>query len=375
MPPFNFRFAGASLLLATMPFSVFAAPPASDALAARSAAMFNASKAVGMVVVVVTPAGVVIHGYGQDAPGSSRAPGPHSLVRIASTSKLLTADVALRLAAEGKLKLDDPLQRYAPPGMVVPVPALARPITLRDLATHTSGLPREPDLPYPADVAPYAWPTAQVRWEWLARLKHTGAPGPAALYSNVGFDLLGDALGQAAGKPYAALLREKITTPLAMDDTTSNPTPTQCARLMQGPESGRCADTSATAATGGVYSTPADMGTWMAYMLGLNRAHLPDPQAFKIVVQAAALESISGLDKGGPVHGIGLGWIHLAATASAPAIMQKTGGGLGFRSYMALAPNARVGVFAVMTQVDQAAMTTMIRQVTALTGELAAQAK
>jgi D-alanyl-D-alanine-carboxypeptidase/D-alanyl-D-alanine-endopeptidase len=375
MPPFNFCLAGASLLLAATSLSVFAAPPASGALAARSAAMFQSSEAVGMVIVIVTPAGVVIHGYGQDAPGSGKAPGPQSLVRIASTSKLLAADVALRLAAEGKLKLDDPLQRYAPPGMVVPALAGARPITLRDLATHTSGLPREPDLPYPEGVAPYAWPTAQVRWEWLARLKHTGAPGAGALYSNVGFDLLGDALAKAAGKPYAALLREKTTAPLAMDDTTSSPTSAQCARLMQGPESARCADTSATAATGGVYSTPADMGAWMAYMLGLNRAHQPDPQALKVVVPAAALGSISGLDKGGPVHGIGLGWIHLAPTASAPAIMQKTGGGLGFMSYMALAPSARVGVFAVMTRLDQAAMTTMVRQVTALTGELAAQEK
>lgn len=365
-----------SLLFAAVALPAAAAPGAGDLLTAAGPAMFAASGATGVVVVVVTPAGVSIHGYGQDAPGSGRAPGPDSLIRINSTSKLLTADVALKLAAEGKLRLDDALQRHAPAGAVVPLFAGGRAINLLDLATHTSGLPRGPDLAYPADSAPYAWPTAQVRWKWLSTLKPAGAPGPAALYSNVGYDLLADALAQAGGKPYPVLLREKTTGPLAMTDTTAAPTAQQCARLLQGAQGGgRCADTSATAGTGGVYSTPADIGTWMAYVLGLNPRHKQDPQALKVVYESTALKSIGGMDKGGPVNGIGLGWIELAANERTPAIMQKTGGGLGFMSYMSVVPSAKVGVFAVMTRLDQPAFKELVKQVTALSGELAAAQK
>lgn len=368
--PFTYTIPAALLFFALA--SPAAAAPA-DMLHAAGPAMFAASGATGMVVVVVTPAGIAIHGYGQDAPASGKAPGPDSLVRIASTSKLLTADVALKLAAEGALKLEHDLQRYAPPGVVVPVFAGARPITLLDLATHTSGLPRQAEVAYPKESAPWAWPSAPVRWTWLAAHKPAGAPGLAALYSNVGFDVLADALAQAGGKPYPVLLREKITGPLGMADTTPTPSAQQCARLLQGLDStGPCADTSATAGTGGVYSTPADMGTWMAYALGLNRQHKQNPRALKMVLKRDALTSLEVLDVGGPVHGLGLGWIH---SGGSPALVQKTGGGVGFMSYMALAPSAQVGVFAVMTRVDQPALRELVKRVTALTGELAARQK
>lgn len=377
--PLKLRFpwphchAAALVLCTALP--AFASTPATPAAMLEKAgpAIFGATGAIGVALVVVTPSGIVINGYGQDAPGSERAPAPNSLIRISSTSKLLTADVALKLAAQGKLSLDDPLQRHAPPGSLVPVFAGARPITLKDLATHTAGLPREPDLPYPANSAPATWPTAQVRWQWLATYKPAAAPATAALYSNVGFDLLADALAQAAGKPYPLLLREMTTAPLAMGDTTSSPSPMQCARLMRGADGNApCADTSATAGTGGMYSSPADMGSWMAYVLGLKPGHRQDPQALQMIYKSSALASVESLDKGGPPDAIGLGWIQLAASGATPAIVQKTGGGAGFMSYMAVVPGAQVGVFAVMTRLDQAAFTELVKQVNLLTGDLAA---
>ena len=372
------RLAAALVLCTGLP--AFASTPATPATPAAmldqaGPAIFSAAGATGVALVVVTPAGIIISGYGQDAPGSDKAPGPNSLIRISSTSKLLTADVALKLAAQGKLGLDDPLQRHAPPGSLVPVFAGARPITLKDLATHTSGLPREPDLPYPANTAPATWPTPPVRWQWLATYKPAAAPGLGALYSNVGFDLLADALAQAAGRPYPLLLREQTTAPLGMGDTTSSPSPMQCARLMRGADgNGPCADTSATAGTGGMYSSPADMGTWMAYVLGLNPRHKQEPQALQMIYKSSALASVEALDKGGPPDAIGLGWIQLAASGATPAIVQKTGGGVGFMSYMAVVPAAQVGVFAVMTRLDQAAFKVLVRQVNQLTSDLAATA-
>lgn len=361
MNPGLFRYAAALLIVAAPPAAV-AASPALDLPAKAGPAMFAASGATGLVLVVVTPVSTSISGFGQDAPGSGKPPGAYSLMRISSTSKLLTADVALKLAANGKVRLDDSLQRHALRGSIVPVLPGSRAITLQDLATHTSGLPRQVD----------SATGAQERWQWLSSFKPTVAPGPQALYSNLGFDLLADALAQAGAKPYTALLREQTTGPLNMHDTTATPTAAQCARLLHGAqEVVKCVDLTASAGTGGMYSTPEDMGAWMSYMLGLNPDHKPDPRALQIMVETAALKSAEGLGYGGPAHGIGLGWIHLAPSDSAPAILQKTGASAGFMSYMSIAPSAQVGVFAVATRFDLPAMAAMVKQVNALTVALA----
>lgn len=363
MNPGFYRYA-AALLMTAAHTAAFSTSPALDLPARAGPAMFAASGATGLVLVVVTPVSTSISGFGQDAPGSGRPPGAYSLLRISSTSKLLTADVTLKLAAQGKLKLNDPLQHHAPSGVIVPVLPGARAITLQDLATHTSGLSRHTDLA----------PGAQARWQWLSSYRPTMAPGPDARYSNLGFEVLADALAQVGGKPYTTLLREQTTGPLNMHDTSAAPTAAQCARLLQGAqEAVKCIDLTASAGTGGMYSTPEDMGAWMAYMLGLNPDHQPDPRALQIAIEAAFLKSIEGLDKGGPVNGIGLGWIHMAAIDSAPAIMQKTGASPGFMSYMSLAPDAQVGVFAIASRYDPQAMTAMVKQVNALTVALAAR--
>ncbi|RBO38147.1 serine hydrolase, partial [Enterobacter hormaechei] len=99
------------------------------------------------------------------------------------------------------------------------------------------------------------WPTKAQRWQWLAHANVTVPPGVHAAYSNLAYDLLADALSRAAGKPYNALLKEKITAPLGMVDTTLTPSPEQCSRLMvaaAGPSA--CRDTTAAAGSGGVYS-------------------------------------------------------------------------------------------------------------------------
>src|SRR6185503_10586083 len=101
---------------------------------------------------------------------------------------------------------------------------------------------------------PRTWPTREVRWGWLANFKPGWAPGTTAAYSNVGFDLLADALEAAAGQPYPDLLRARVTGPLGMKDTGFAPTPEQCARLMTGTGldgPATCVDTHATGGSGG----------------------------------------------------------------------------------------------------------------------------
>jgi D-alanyl-D-alanine-carboxypeptidase/D-alanyl-D-alanine-endopeptidase len=163
-----------------------------------------------MVLVVVRDNQVIFRGYGETAPNSHQVPTQDSFLRLCSLTKIFTSDLLTKLTIDGTVSLDDPLQRFAPPHLVVP--KRIKPITLENLATHTSGLPRElgnapPGTPH------FTFPNYTTRWRWLPNQRLRSTPGTAALYSNVGFDLLCDALQSAAHKPYAALLAERPLNP------------------------------------------------------------------------------------------------------------------------------------------------------------------
>jgi len=315
----------------------------------RGADMFERSASTGMVLVMVRGREVAVKSYGETSPGSGRKPDINSLIRLCSLSKVMASDILLKLNAEGKVRLDDPLQRYAPRGRMVPQKAGAQTITLLELATHTSGLPREVGA-YPRQTPHFTFPDQPYRWNWLAREKPVAAPGSEALYSNVGYDLLGDALAAAAGKPYAQLLRERIVLPLGLHETTLTPTKEQCARLMQGTgDEGPCTDTQASGASGGVYSTGADMIRWLQYLLQTPGAPAEPKTAFAVYKKPAELKLVKGLNHAGEPTGIGTGWIQLGNAESPSMVMQKTGGGAGFETYVALNLKRQTGVFLAAT--------------------------
>jgi D-alanyl-D-alanine-carboxypeptidase/D-alanyl-D-alanine-endopeptidase len=171
-------------------------PPADPVLAEATdlagAVMFIESGAPGMVLAIMRGDRSLVLGYGETKKGNKRTPDGDSLLRLNSITKVFTTEVLVSLVAEGKLGLTDPLQRYARDATV---PAFgARPITLLDLATHSAALPREMGEA-PSDAPARAWPTREDRWKWLPGYKLPWAPGTIAAYSNVGFDLLADAIG------------------------------------------------------------------------------------------------------------------------------------------------------------------------------------
>src|SRR5665213_4221869 len=100
------------------------------------AELFAESGSTGIVLVVVRDGQVFFRGYGETAPGSHQVPTKDSFVRLCSLTKIFTTDVLTKLVADKTVRLDDPLQKFAPPHTVVP--KRERPITLLDLATHTS---------------------------------------------------------------------------------------------------------------------------------------------------------------------------------------------------------------------------------------------
>jgi len=337
-------------LLLTLAAPLRAQQPLSLADAAlRGQTIFEQSAVTGMVLVVVRNSEIMIKGYGETSSGSSHAPDSNSELRLCSISKVFTGDLLTRLSAAGTVSLTDPLQRYAPPHAKVPQGPDGTPVTLQDLALHTSGLPREV-LPSPAKVPHFTFPGYAARWAWLPKQKLTTAPGTVALYSNIGFDLLGDALASASNKSYAQLLHETLLQPLAMWDTTLVPSKEQCARLLQPiKDEGPCTDTQASGASSGVYSTPADMAKLLQYLLRVPSSVAQPAAALAVYLKPAQLKSVQGLSHAGNPTGIGLGWVQLGDPDTPPALMEKTGGGAGFTTYIAVSPTRQTGIFLAAT--------------------------
>ncbi len=325
---------------------------------AKAAEIFQQTGSTAMVLVVVRGREVHMRGFGETAPGSGQLPQPGSLLRLCSLTKVFAADLLIKLAGDKTVRLDDPLERFAPAKTKVPMLTLhgarGRAMTLGDLATHTAGLPREVG-PAPVGTAHFTFPDYAQRWAWLPRQRLKAAPGTVALYSNVGFDLLGDALSSAAHKPYEALLRERTTGPLGLRDTTFSPTAAQCARLLVGFHAPRaneppvCTDTVASAGSSGLYSTANDMARWLEYLLGTSEIK-QNPVAQAVYLSPANLVSVKGLDHAGEPAGIGLGWMVLDQPQTATRIVEKTGGGAGFSTYIALDQARHTGVFVALTE-------------------------
>jgi CubicO group peptidase (beta-lactamase class C family) len=138
-------------------------------------------------------------------------------------TKVFTTTLLVQLRDRDRIALDAPVDQYLPAHLETPWragEAFARP-TLRQLATHRAGLPRNPpnrrDRPgSPSVMEPYS--IAEL-YQGLALTTLTFFPGTSWQYSNYGFAVLGHALERATGRPYEALLREQLLRPLGMLDT------------------------------------------------------------------------------------------------------------------------------------------------------------
>lgn len=196
----------------------------------------------GLVVAVVTKDGTQVFSYGKVAApgGKETAPDGDTLFEIGSITKTFTALLLADLAAEGVVKLDDPLQKYLPAEVKVPKHG-GKEITLLHLATHTSGLPVQPtDLPDVVRSAksdhdnPYSHYSVAHLHAMLSAHELARDPGEKAEYSNLGAGLLGIALVRAAkAKDYEELVKKRICEPLGMKDTFVRPTDERKPRFAQ----------------------------------------------------------------------------------------------------------------------------------------------
>lgn len=311
------------------------------------AELYTNSGATGLVLVVVRGDRAVFHGYGEAVPGSHAAPTRESVVRICSLTKIFTTDLLAKMVADGTVRLDDSLKKFAPEAAIVP--ERDGPITLEDLATHTAGLEREIGAA-PRHTPHFTYPNFDTRWNWLASAQLKFTPGTQAYYSNVGFDLLSDALAAAAKTRYATLLYKRTLAPLGMWETTFFPTPKQCEKLMTGShDEGPCTITEDTEGSSGLYSTPADMEKFLKYLVGAGGSAQAE-SARRVYLLPSSLKGQYGLDHAGRPSGIGLGWMHLGGSDDVMHVIEKTGGGAGFTTYIAMHPASHTALFVAMTE-------------------------
>ena len=185
-----------------------------------------------------------------------------SIYEIGSVTKTFTGLILSQMVEQGKVKLEDPVRELLPAG-TVPKPAASE-ITLLDIATQHSGLPRMPDNFKPADENnPYADYHAADMYAFLAKHGVERPDKATFLYSNYGFGLLGQALSVRGGEAYPQLLKDEVLDPLAMHDTAIALSPEQQARFLPGHTGdhrpAHAWDLDAFAGAGAIRSTASDM--------------------------------------------------------------------------------------------------------------------
>jgi D-alanyl-D-alanine-carboxypeptidase/D-alanyl-D-alanine-endopeptidase len=339
--------------------------------------LFLDSHAPALIIGAVRNGETAVFGFGEASDGSGKAPDGRTLLRIGSITKAFTGQVLAGLAAQGTVKFTDRLQDRI--GWPVKVPERGgRPIRLIELATHTSGLPREVERPPGPPDDPFRTLTQEAYIKGLQSDPLLFTPGSGGLYSNFAFDLLAVALANAAGKPYDALLKEVVLAPAGLNDTVLALRDGAAARLLQGHnfDGKPLPDVKATPVMAGassLYSTPNDILRWLAWHLD---RFSPQGAELRLVDHAAyvardGLDPVSGFDESGHMDAMGLGWIVMAPKDDRPLILQKAGGLQGIFSYAAFAPTRGVGVFVAINQFNVGSALGMAAAANALIAQLA----
>ena len=362
-------------------------PEAIDALRRQAADLVAEHHLPGAVVgLVAGPAPDEVlawsHAFGwgggpaspNPADPGNRALDADTLFRVASITKTFTATAIVQLRDEGKLRLDDPLVKHVPEFAVVENPfGPIEDVTLRRIASHSSGLIGEPPLDH--------WSTLRfpTREEWLAVLPQVRVaipPGSAFKYSNLGYTLLGEVIERLSGQPYVEYMHDAIFEPLGLTSSVYELTdalrPRAAAGHMPHPfeddaEPALPSPLNGMAAAGQLWTTVRDLSRWISVHFRTDAAErggaqiLAGPSMVEMQ-QACYVEP-------GWVGGYGFGW---RIVRRGDRIYHGHGGSVpGYRSQILFDASLKVGIVVLIDgvgAVDQIAadlMDTLAEQVQA----------
>jgi serine-type D-Ala-D-Ala carboxypeptidase/endopeptidase len=235
---------------------------------------------------------------------------PDSMFEIGSITKTFTALVLAQMAQQGSLRIQDPVRKFFPEGMLEDPKGSE--ITLVDLATQHSGLPYMPDnMKHTNPRDPYADYTLADLQQFLVKHGVQKPPEAGYLYSNFGFAVLGQALANRAGVAYATLLRSQVLEPLNMNDTAVDLSAGQRRRFVAGhlvthevsPEW----NLNAFAGAGAIRSTAADLLKYLQAQLHPEKLQAGTNPASR-TISAAIEQTHELLSDAGPKLKIALAW-------------------------------------------------------------------
>jgi D-alanyl-D-alanine-carboxypeptidase/D-alanyl-D-alanine-endopeptidase len=291
-------------------------------------------RAPGIVVGLIDKDGVSIVACGKRDDSQSDDVNGDTIFEIGSITKVFTSLLLQEMADQHELQLDDPISKFLPASVTVPSRNGGQ-ITLRTLATHTSGLPRLPDNLSPKDQSnPYADYTVDQMYSFLSNYKLPRNVGAKSEYSNFGMGLLGHILALKTGTNYEALVIDRICAPLKMESTRITLTPELQAHYATGHnESGAPVgnwDIPTLAGAGALRSSANDLLKLLSAEMGFTSSTL-----------TGAMQKTQAPQKGsGFLSKIGLGW----QIDTLGGIIWHNGGTGGYRSYMGFTKDKTLGV-------------------------------
>ncbi|RWL93202.1 MAG: serine hydrolase [Mesorhizobium sp.] len=291
---------------------------------------------VGIVVGVIGAEGRRIVPYGRFDRDNPRVPDGDTVFEIGSVTKVFTALLLAEMARQGEVALGDPVSKYLPAG--VRVPERGRAITLADLSTHISGLPRMPTNFAPRDPRdPYADYTPGQLYDFLSGYRLPRDVGAEVEYSNVGVGLLGQALAHRAGVDYETLVRTRIIAPLGLHSTAITLPPELQARLATGHNAGLEAVPNWTmptlAGAGALRSTANDLLTFLGMAMGYDDSPLRPAMDDMLAVRRST---------GRPGDEVVLGWSVMRRGDD--ELVWHNGGTGGYNAFVGFLRKARIGV-------------------------------
>ncbi|KRR27198.1 serine hydrolase [Bradyrhizobium retamae] len=267
-----------------------------------------------------------ITAYGQSGSPDNRPLDGDTMFEIGSITKVFTALVFADMVLRGELAPDDRAAKYLPASVRMP-DFEGAPITLMDLATYTSGLPRMPSNFAPKDWSnPYIDYTTERLYDFLSNHKLGHKPGKHYEYANLGFGLLGHILELRAGKSYEELVISRICTPLGIEDTRITLSSSMQQRLARGHSAALTPvanwDFSVLAGAGAFRSTANDLMKFLR--MCMNPADGPVASAVKMT-----------LSKRRPMmeeSDVALGWF--ISSRFGDELIWKSGGTGGYASFI-----------------------------------------
>ncbi len=309
--------------------------PSDDDLTALIRSRVEEDRAVGIVLGVLEADGsrrIVWYG---DAGPTARPLGARSLFEIGSITKVFTATLLGDMVARGEVALSDPVSDHLPDRVTMPSRG-GREITLLDLSTHHSALPRLPDNMSPANRAnPYADYTVEQMYAFLSGHELRRDIGSEFEYSNLAVGLLGHVLARVGGGSYEDVVRERVLEPLGMNMTGITLEGDMRDWMAEGHNQGGDVaplwDLPTLAGAGALRSDIEDMLTFLDANTGPPESRLERTMRANHEVR----ESMNAQT------GVGLNW--LVQSVGEEKIVWHNGGTAGFRTFIGFDPEKGVG--------------------------------